>query len=174
MKDFGLSYEDACKYVDGIKPEDLRGRIESAEVADNPVQAKAKEVWKAYAQDGIKDVLDDSYGGDTIEFVQAFDKLAQFEPELIETYVSLTPAKAAAFVVKEGKRLKEAYGTSPKSKIDSMAKEIADLKAQLNATKQPVTTNDDEEVVKGDLPLSGVVESARVSKPRGGSFYDNI
>lgn len=129
MDDYGLTEEEAAKYA-GIAPNDLKARIANLETSDDPIAAFSASFDDLYVGKGHKAVLDEVYGTDTQAYVNAFAKFGLNDPDLQQEILSMEPAKALTFVVKQGKELLEEVGGADVS-LRKLAKENAALKAKL-------------------------------------------
>jgi len=158
MDDFGLNYEEAVKYAGNIQPNDLKARLESADVADNPFEVQAQAFNNLYVNAGVKATLDEVYGEDTQAFVSAFEKAMKVDDNLAQEFSSMEPTRLPAFVVKKGKEVLE------KSKAaETLADENARLKAEIAALrsgKEPT----EEVAQRKTLPLSGMAPSGGIGR----------
>lgn len=160
MEEYGLTYEEAVKHAGNIQPNDLRARLEAADVADNPVEVQAQAFNNLYVNAGVKATLDDVHGEDTQKFVDAFSKAMRTDDVLASEFTSLDAAKLPAFVVKKGKEWLEKQKAT-----ESLADENARLKAELEALKTGKVTQEEEVEKRKTLPLSGLTPPAGIGQP---------
>lgn len=129
----------------GVTPQQLVGLLDEPDLVEIPTEARAKAVVDKFLEN--KDLLDEHYGQDTQEYLNAFDRMAPMYPELIAEYQELAPAKAVSFVVRKGKELLEKQKAS-----EGLAERVKELEAKL--AKYEGTSEDKS--VKKALPLSGM------------------
>jgi len=166
LEEFGIDYDEVAAKVN-LKGSDLKARVENIRTSENPTQTIIAEFDDLYVNKGGKALLDDVYGTDTQPFVAAFGEHGLNDPELREQLASLEPAKRLNFVVKHGKELLEEMGGEKKT-VRQLAKEVAALRAQLNAKDSPKTVDEDVQQPKTTkLPLSGF--AGRTTNSGGGS-----
>jgi hypothetical protein len=158
MDEYGLTYEEAVKHAGNINPNDLKARLESADVADNPFEVQAQAFNNLYVNAGVKDTLDEVYGENTQTYVDAFSKAVRFDENIAAEFSSMDATKLPAYVVKKGKEFLQKQKAT-----ETLADENARLKAELEALK--AGKSDEPEVTqRKTLPLSGV-PSAGIGQP---------
>lgn len=149
--DEGLMDEEEGAQALNIKPEQLRGILNAPDVADNPTQEQAKAFDALYVNAGVKGTLDEIYGEDTQQYVNAFSRAMAADENLAAEFVDTERTKLPAFVVKKGKEI-----LAKQKSTETLADENARLKAELEALK--AGKGEGEAVVekRKTLPLSGL------------------
>ena len=165
LDEYGIGFDEVAAKV-GVKPEDLRSRVERAEIAENPVEVAVNEFNQLYVGAGVKETLDDVYGEDTQQYVAAFDKFAKAEDGLLDEFVSLDPVKRPAYVVKQGKALLEKQKSTK-----SLADEVAELKAKLAAYETGKAEVKEE---RKAMPLSGAPKTSSMVGVRVSGLAESI
>lgn len=150
MEDYGLTYDEAVKYAGNIAPNDLKARLEAADVADNPLEVQAQAFNNLYVNAGVKGTLDEVYGEDTQQYVTAFERAMRADDALQAEFASMEATKLPAFVVKKGKEaLAKAKAT------ETLADENARLRAEIEALKNGSGNKTETVTQRKTLPLSG-------------------
>ncbi|TGT42775.1 hypothetical protein [Mesorhizobium sp. M8A.F.Ca.ET.165.01.1.1] len=161
MDEYGIDYEEAAKKVN-LAAADLKARVESPDVAENPVEVQNLAFDDLYIKQGFKDTLDELMGEDTQKYVKAFGAHAFNDPELLQEYLATPKAKLPAFVVKIGKELFDELGEGSTS-TRAQAKRIKELEDEIKALKgeSQTTQEQSETVTRKALPLSGSTGAAK-------------
>jgi hypothetical protein len=150
IDEYGLTYDEAVKHVGNMNPNDLKARLETVDLVDNPIEHQVQAFDALYVQGGVKGTLDDIYGEDTQPFVVAFSQIGLNDPQIAAEFESMEPAKLPAYVVKTGKEL-----LAKKKATESLADENQRLKAELEALKAGKTVEGVVPEKRKSLPLSG-------------------
>ena len=173
---YGFTDDEAAEEL-GIAPNDLRARVEKADAPENEAEAQVKEFNKRYDEYGFKKSLDRRFGTDTMQYVQAFEKAAQADPQLMEAFISCDPDELPDFVVEQGKELAEAVGDfsvssykALKTEKEALQKQIDELKAQLASNNTPA--DEDELPSKDKLPTSA--RASGVSSNNAGDLMSEV
>lgn len=154
----------------GITANDLRGRIASADAPENEAEAQVKEFNKRYEEYGFKKSLDRRFGVDTLEYVKAFEKAAQADPELMEAFTSCDPDELPDFVVERGKEVADAVGDFSFNTFKSLKEENASLRAALE--KRETSTADEDLPKKDKLPMNA--RASGVSGASSSNLLDEV